>query len=76
MSGLLVWTMPLVISKAHCCAVLEAGAHRFLRLHQPAVDDLTGPLSPSWSGESPRRRQPALAGLASPRHHRREAGGH
>jgi hypothetical protein len=28
-------------SLAHCCAVLEAGAHRFLRLHQPAVDDLT-----------------------------------
>ena len=27
-------------------------------------------------GNQPWRRQPALAGLASPRNHRREAGGH
>ena len=31
---------------------------------------------PSGQGNQPRRRKPALAGLASPRHHRREAGGH
>ena len=35
--------LPSKVARAstHCCAVLEAGAHRFLRLHQPAVDDLT-----------------------------------
>ena len=31
---------------------------------------------PPGQGSQLRRRQPALAGLASPRHHRREAGGH
>ena len=31
---------------------------------------------PSGQGSQPRRRQPALAGLASPRHHRREPKGH
>ena len=38
--------------------------------------DLCLQLIPPGQGNQPRRRQPALAGLASPRNHRREAGGH
>ena len=38
--------------------------------------DLCLQLILSGQGNQPRPRQPALAGLASPRHHRREAGGH
>ena len=38
--------------------------------------DLCLKLIPPGQGNQPRRRQPALAGLASPRNHQREAGGH
>ena len=38
--------------------------------------DLCFQLLPPGQGNQPRRRQPVLAGLASPRDHRREAGGH
>ena len=38
--------------------------------------DLCLQLIPPGQGNQPRRQQPALAGLASPCYHRREAGGH
>ena len=53
-----------------------AGSFPYISRQGMTSLDLCLQLIPSGQGNQPWRRQPALAGLASPRDHRREAGGH
>ena len=55
-----------------CCA----GSFPYINSQRMTSLHLCLQLIPSGQGNQPRRRQPALGGLALPRHHQREAGVH